>query len=179
MEKICIVKRRQQYTQEEVKRTVQNSQNVTLPLGFDVSDTAMNNRHEFPGEKAVEEFNDESGHIISIIMTNEQSSMLQSSSEYIRDLLSGRKSDPSLYLSRSPDGRIIFNFCLHESPAVRMLRSDQVCQMLQISRSFLQKLVHEKTLKSYKLGRLRRFALEDILDYLINNEELDRHIDVY
>jgi excisionase family DNA binding protein len=178
MEKICIVKRRQQYVPEEVKPTVQDSQNVTLPLGIEVSGTVVDNRHEFPGEKAVEEFNDESGHVISIIMTNEQSSMLQLS-EYIRDLLSGRRNDPSLYLNRSPDGRIIFNFCLHESLTVRMLRFDQVCQMLQISRSFLQKLVHEKTLKSYKLGRLRRFVMEDILDYLISNEELDRHIDGY
>jgi excisionase family DNA binding protein len=177
MEKICIVKRRQQYTQEEVKRTVQDSQNVTLPLEFEVSGTAVDNHHELPEKNIVEEFNDESGHIISIIMTNEQSSILQSS-EHIRDLLNGRKSDHSLYLNRSPDGRIIFNFCLHESPTVHMLRFDQVCQILQISRSFLQKLVHEKTLKSYKLGRLRRFALEDILDYLITNEELDRHIDV-
>jgi excisionase family DNA binding protein len=176
MEKICIVKRRQQYAPEEVKRTVQDSQNVTLPLRIEVIDTAVDNRHKFPGEKAVEEFNDDSGHIISIIMTNEQSSMLQSS-EHIRDLLSGRRSDPSLYLKRSPDGRIILNFYLHESPTVHMLRFDQVCQILQISRSFLQKLVHKKTLKSYKLGRLRRFEMEDILDYLISHEELDRHID--
>lgn len=178
MEKICIVKRRQQYAPEEVKRTVQDSQNVSLPLGIEVSGTAVDDLREFPGRKAVEEFNDESGHIISIIMTNEQSSILQSS-EYIRDLLCGRRNDPSLYLNRSPDGRIIFNFCFQESLTVHMLRLDQVCQMLQISRSFLQKLVHEKTLKSYKLGRLRRFAMEDILNYLINNEELDRHIDGY
>jgi excisionase family DNA binding protein len=175
MEKICIVKRRQQYSPEEVKPTVQD---VTLPLRIEVSGIAVDNLHELTEKKTVEEFNDESGHIISIIMTNEQSSMLQSS-EYIRDLLSGRRSDPSLYLNRSPDGRIIFNFCIHESLTVHMLRYDQVCQMLQISRSFLQKLVHEKTLKSYKLGRLRRFAMEDILDYLISNEELNRHIDGY
>jgi len=43
--------------------------------------------------------------------------------------------------------------------------------MLQISKSFLQKLVNEKKLNSYKLGRMRRFLLEDILEYLSNDEE--------
>jgi excisionase family DNA binding protein len=38
--------------------------------------------------------------------------------------------------------------------------------MLQVSRSFLQKLVHGNKIKSYKLGRMRRFLLEDILEYL-------------
>jgi len=47
-----------------------------------------------------------------------------------------------------------------------MIAPNQVCQMLQVSRSFLQKLVHENKIKSYKLGRMRRFLLEDILEYL-------------
>jgi excisionase family DNA binding protein len=175
MEKICIVKRRQQNTQNEVKVTMQDDQTFNIH-SEEAQNNITSNTKGLPEKKIVEEYNDESGHVISIIMTNEQSSMLQSS-EYIRDLLSGRRSDPSLYLNRSPDGRIICNFCLHESPSVRMLRFDQVCQMLQISRSFLQKLVHEKTLKSYKLGRLRRFAMDDILDYLISHEESDSHID--
>lgn len=163
MEKICIVKRRQLNTQNEFKVAMKDDKTINIH-----SEEAQNN--------IFEEYNNESGHVISIIMTNEQSSKLQSS-EYIRDLLSGIRSDSSLFLKRTADGRIICNFCLHESTSVHMLRFDQVCQMLQISRSFLQKLVHEKTLKSYKLGRLRRFAMDDILDYLIAHEESDRHID--
>jgi len=34
------------------------------------------------------------------------------------------------------------------------------------------KLVKEQKIKSYKIGRLRRFSLEDILEYLTENEEL-------
>jgi excisionase family DNA binding protein len=44
--------------------------------------------------------------------------------------------------------------------------------MLQISRSFLRKLVKNGTIKSYKIGKLRRFLLEDILDYLSQGEVL-------
>jgi excisionase family DNA binding protein len=43
--------------------------------------------------------------------------------------------------------------------------------MLQVSSGFLMKLVKGKKLKSYKLSRLRRFSLEDILNYLTENNE--------
>jgi len=33
------------------------------------------------------------------------------------------------------------------------------------------KLVREKKLKSYKLGRLRRFSFQDVLNYLTENIE--------
>ncbi len=176
MEKICIVKRRQQNTLNEIKATMPNGQtfNHNSERG---QNNIVSNTSPLPQNDIVKEFNNESGHVISITMTNEQSSLLQSS-DYIRDLLSGRMIDPSLYLNCNPDGKIIFNFCPHESPTVRMLRFDQVCQMLQISRSFLQKLVQNKILKSYKLGRLRRFAMEDILEYLISNEELEPNMDI-
>ena len=171
MEKICIVKRRQEYAQEEAKRTAQDSQNVTLPLGIEVHGTVVDNRHEFPGEKAVEEFFDNSCHVISITMTQEQSNLLQKS-EYIKDLLDEKKNDPTLDVKLNNEGRIILKLqLLNNSLLPRMLRCDQVCQMLQISRSFLQKLIHENKIKSYKIGRLRRFLLEDILEFLLNNEK--------
>jgi len=56
-----------------------------------------------------------------------------------------------------------------------MLAPNQVCQMLQVSRSFLQKIINEKKIKSYKLGRIRRFLLEDILDYLSSDTELPQY----
>jgi len=43
----------------------------------------------------------------------------------------------------------------------------------QISKSFLRKLIRTRRIKSYKLGRLRRFSLEDILEYLTRNEYLE------
>lgn len=46
--------------------------------------------------------------------------------------------------------------------------------MLQISRSFLTKLIKAGQMKSYKLGRLRRFLLEDILEYLSQGEVLQK-----
>lgn len=229
MEKICIVKRRQQYAQPEVKLP-QPEKSDTIPPEVVVSSIAIENRIKFPDKKLdkinveaenrsefqdkkiveefvrsfsmekhiefpdkemaakvvksvdmgnrsefqdkmnIEEFVDNSASDISIIMTKEQSNLLQQS-EYIKELLSGTKSDPSFDIKLTPDGQLAINFRFNDSLLLRMLAPNQVCQMLQVSRSFLQKLVHENRIKSYKLGRMRRFLLEDILEYLSNDAE--------
>jgi excisionase family DNA binding protein len=135
-----------------------------------ISSVAMENQNEFPDKKIVEEFIDNSSSVISIIMTKEQSALLQQS-EYIKELLSGTKNDPSFDIKINADGQLAINFRFNDSLLLRMLAPNQVCQMLQVSRSFLQKLVHEKKINSYKLGRMRRFLLEDILEYLSNDAQ--------
>ncbi len=145
MEKICIVKRRQQYSQAD-------------------------NFQSIPDSKIVEERNDHSGHIVSITMTREQSNILQKS-DYIKNLLDEKINDPALDVMLNKEGRLVLKLHLTNSSLLKMLRCDQVCEMLQISRSFLQKLIHENKLKSYKIGRLRRFTLEDILEFILNNEK--------
>ena len=171
MEKICIVKRRREYAQTEVKLILPDNQSDTLPSEIALSSIAINNNPEFSDKKIVEKFMDKSSSVISITMTKEQSALLQQS-EYIKELLSGVKSDPSLEIKLNPDGRISLNYHFNDSLLLRMLSPNQVCQMLQISRSFLQKIINEKKLKSYKLGRMRRFLLEDILEYLSNDTEV-------
>jgi excisionase family DNA binding protein len=207
MEKICIVKRRREYTQTEVKLILPDNlidtfpqeaaaSNIAidthpefsdkktevkfilpdnlsdnLPSEVAISSTAINNHVEFSDKKIVEEFMDKSSSVISITMTKEQSALLLQS-EYIKELLSGAKSDPSLDIKINPDGRISLNYHFNDSLLLRMLSPNQVCQMLQISRSFLQKIINEKKLNSYKLGRMRRFLLEDILEYLSSDTEV-------
>jgi excisionase family DNA binding protein len=199
MEKICIVKRRREYTQPEVKVTVTqpeisetitpevvvSSVNIESNIVFpakkisEIIETIpeviqrrieIEKTIETPGKKIVEEFVDNSSSVISIIMTKEQSELLQQS-EYIKELLSGNKSDPAMDIKITPDGRLSLNYRFNDSLLIRMLAPNQVCQMLQVSRSFLQKLIHENKIKSYKLGRMRRFLLEDILEYLSNDAE--------
>jgi excisionase family DNA binding protein len=142
-----------------------------LPSEVAIISTTMNNQIEFSDKKIVEEFTDKSATVISITMTKEQSELLKQS-EYIKELLSGAKSDPSLDIKLTADGRISLNYHFNDSLIIRMLSPNQVCQMLQISRSFLQKIINEKKLNSYKLGRMRRFLLEDILEYLSNDMEV-------
>lgn len=200
MEKICIVKRRREYTQPEVKVTVAqpeisetiNPETVVSSVKIEknivfpdkkapevietiiptvaVSKVEIEKNIEIADKKIVEEFVDNTSSVISITMTKEQSDLLQQS-EYIKELLSGNKSDPALDIKVTPDGRISLNYRFNDSLMIRMLAPHQVCQMLQVSRSFLQKLIHENKLKSYKLGRMRRFLLEDILEYLSNDAD--------
>jgi excisionase family DNA binding protein len=168
MEKICIVKRRREYAQTEVKLVLPDNQSDNLPQEVAASNIAIDTRPEFPDKKIVEEFVDNASSVISIMMTTEQSRLLKQS-EYIKELLNGTKSDPSFDIKLTQDGQLAITFRFNDSLMLRMLSPTQVCQMLQVSRSFLQKLVHENKIKSYKLGRMRRFLLEDILEYLSND----------
>ena len=69
------------------------------------------------------------------------------------------------------DGRIVFNFRVKTDDTLKMLTVRQVGQMLQVSKSFLIRLVKAKKIKSYKFGRLRRFLLTDVIDYLSFSED--------
>lgn len=56
-------------------------------------------------------------------------------------------------------------------PPVRLLKLDEVTRMLRIGRSSLRAILKEGTLKSYKLGRLRRVMLDDLLTYLESHRQ--------
>lgn len=159
------------YKETDVKLVLPDNLSDNLPSEVAISSTAINNQLEVSDKKMVEEFMDKSSSVISITMTKEQSDLLKQS-EYIKELLSGEKSDPSMDIILHPDGRISLNYHFNDSMVLRMLSPNQVCQMLQISRSFLQKIINEKKLNSYKLGRMRRFLLEDILEYLSSDMEV-------
>jgi excisionase family DNA binding protein len=155
----------------DVKIVMPDNLSDNLPSEIAISSTSIKNQLDYSDKKIVEEFTDKSSSVISITMTKEQSDLLKQS-EYIKELLSGEKSDPSMDIKLHPDGRISLNYHFNDSMVLRMLSPNQVCQMLQISRSFLQKIINDKKLNSYKLGRMRRFLLEDILEYLSNDAEI-------
>jgi excisionase family DNA binding protein len=81
-------------------------------------------------------------------------------------------SNVDLDLEQYEDGQIVFNLHLKQIYSADMLNSKDVCRMLQVSRSFLAKLVRTGQVNSYKIGKLRRFLLEDILEYLGHNARL-------
>ncbi len=109
---------------------------------------------------------------ISFNLSDEQRSFLKSS-EYLESLLVGTTKGFVADIAENNEGRIVFTFALGKVDSVKMLKPKQVCKMLQISKYLLRKLVTEKKIRSYKIGTVRRFSLDDILDYLANNEELE------
>jgi excisionase family DNA binding protein len=108
---------------------------------------------------------------LSVKLSPEQYRLVESS-QYVKYFLDGEAKGVSLDVQHDHEGQIVFNFQFTKADTVRMLKSEHVCQMLQISHTLLMKLARAGKIKSYKIGRLRRFLLEDILTYLAESEEV-------
>ncbi|MCX5805176.1 MAG: helix-turn-helix domain-containing protein [Proteobacteria bacterium] len=72
----------------------------------------------------------------------------------------------------SEDGKIVLNLNFASMQPQRMLTSADVCMMLKISKYLLQRLVKEKEIGCYKVGKLKRFLLDDILTYIQRSKVL-------
>ncbi len=156
MEKICIVKRRN---------------NIYSELQKEDTYALMNNRGIHSEENYVFEKPDgNKNHDLSFNLTPEQSELIRSN-HHIKYLLNGEANSFVLNMQKEEKGQTVFEFHFRESDTVQLLKTKEVCHMLQVSSGFLMKLVKGRKLKSYKLGRLRRFSLEDILNYLTENNE--------
>jgi excisionase family DNA binding protein len=175
MEKICIVRRRiqipalqdhQSFCEEKEtgKTNELTSLNSLVPDG-------NGKQHISPFRGAVRD----DDNVIRIQLTPDQCKVVQSNGS-LNHILGRILGDINLDFERYEDGQIVFNLHLKHVQRADMLDSKGVCQMLQISRSFLSKLIKTEQIKSYKMGRLRRFLLEDILDYLSQSEVLQRAI---
>lgn len=172
MEKLCIVKRRSRITDEgDSTAFIVSHENETIQeqdvqaisqepqknsSGINVHDADTLIFKEVAGEEE---------QIFSIELTPQQTKVVQSMN-CIRDLLSGKHHGVKMSMEKTEDGKTAFNFHFKPVYTTRMLNAQDVAIMLQISRSMLYKLVKDKGLKSYKVGKLRRFLLEDVVGYL-------------
>ncbi|OPY70993.1 MAG: Helix-turn-helix domain protein [Syntrophorhabdus sp. PtaU1.Bin002] len=171
MEKICIVKRRIKVSaaaNQEVFGDERQEPMVNEATGGQRSTSVENNKqHVLPDGIIVKD----EDHVIRIQLTPQQCKVVRSNG-CLSQLLGRILGNVDLDLEQYEDGQIVFNIHLKQVNGANMLSSKNVCQMLQISRSFLRKLVKNGIIKSYKIGKLRRFLLEDILDYLSQGEVL-------
>ncbi len=155
MEKICIVKRRNSIS----SRLRQNR--TFMPV---------NNGEVFGGvDYAFENVADDVSDNLSLNLTPEQSELMQSN-EHLNSF-ADHESKSFVLNMKKVNGQTFLNFNFGEADSMRLLKTKEACSMLQVSTSFLMKLVREKKLKSYKLGRLRRFSFQDVLNYLTENTE--------
>jgi excisionase family DNA binding protein len=169
MEKISIVKRRKKAPLEsDIAPQALSEQELTIIPSNVLKQSPSNVMNE---SVTLDESDGNIHETISINLTPEQYNLVKSS-QYIKYFLDGESSGVSLDMQKHTDGQIVFNFQFKKVETVRMLKSKHVCQMLQISIKSLMKLVKAKKIKSYKIGRLRRFLLQDILDYLSRCEEV-------
>jgi len=169
MEKICIVRRRKRdihgvgadgIAAEEMT----SAQDVGVVLSQAVRDDIdISPDGDVSGDKTG---------TMSVKLTTEQCGTLIRSGRLSRYMSSGMTHSATFGVQQQDDGQISLNFYFDQGKRLRMLKAKQVCEMLQISRSFLGTLVKTERLKSYKIGGLRRFAMEDILEFLAGNEGL-------
>jgi len=173
MEKICIVRRRIQNPAlpEQLSFCIEKEEgklNETADIHPFVPD-GNGKQHISPFRGAVRD----DDHVIRIQLTSDQCKVVQSNGCF-NHILGRILGNIDLDLERYEDGQIVFNLHLKQVQKADMLDSKKVCQMLQVSRSFLVRLIKTERLKSYKLGRLRRFLLEDILEYLSQSEVVQK-----
>ena len=155
MEKICIVKRRSSIS----NRSKQNR--TFMPV---------NNSEVYGGaDYELENIADDESDNLSLNLTPEQSELMRSN-EHLNSFADYDTKSIVLNMKKV-GGQTSLNFHFGDADSMKLLTTKEACRMLQISASFLMKLVREKKLKSYKLGRLRRFSFQDVLNYLTENIE--------
>ena len=69
---------------------------------------------------------------------------------------------------------IFLNVHLDATLPSRMLKTDDVCEILQVSKHTVMRLVKAETIRSHKIGRLRRFCPEDVMEYLSSGLGTDK-----
>jgi len=180
MQKLCIVKRRSRPTEqgEDSTATIASQEQESVVQEQEVQETAnapapekADSFNVHDGDTLIfKEFAGEEEQIFSIQLTSQQSQVLQSMN-CIKDLLSGKHHGVKMSMEQTGDAKTAFNFHFKPAYTTRMLNAQDVAVMLQISKSMLYRLVKEKELKSYKVGKLRRFLLEDVVAYLSGSIE--------
>ena len=157
----------QNKTLEWVRVRFMRQELIDIPSNMLNQDFKYMKKETHDSEAPVPDIND----AISVNLTPEQYDLIKSN-RYVKYFLNGDTTGVSLDIQKHTEGQIIFNFQFKKVDIVRMLKAKHVCQMLQISNSMLMSLVKSKKIRSYKIGRLRRFLLQDVLDYLSRSEEI-------
>ncbi len=130
----------------------------------------VNNREVYGGTGyEFEKLTNDKSDKLSLNLTSEQSELIRSNS-HLKSFTDHETKSFVLNMKKA-EGQTVFNFHFGEAESMKLLKTKETCRMLQVSTSFLMKLVKEKKIKSYKLGKLRRFSFQDILDYLSENND--------
>ncbi len=104
------------------------------------------------------------GETVSLKLTQDQIKTIRSNSS-LMSVFNGELTGGAAELNYR-DEPITIKFEFEPLAPVRLLMSEEVIQMLRISNGYLKTIVRDGKLKSYKIGKGRRYMLEDVLSYL-------------
>ncbi len=94
--------------------------------------------------------------VLSFELTPQQASMIVENADFRR-------------LCGETPSQVFFNLHFKSAFSAKMLTVANVCDMLQVSRTTVRKLVGTGAVPSVKIGRCRRFFMDDVLDYLTHS----------
>ncbi len=114
--------------------------------------------------------NEGSDRTVSLTLTPEQLDLLRLNPN-LPPFFSCGAGAQGLAGSRQKEETVVLRFAFDPTPPVRLLKMDEVVQLLRISKGYLNKIIREGKLKSYRLGRLRRIKFDDVLAYLEESQE--------
>ena len=167
MEKICIVKLRKNLTRPIAAKTDQRAGSLGDESGRVMNLSSFAEEQTIAGAVIDEvrnpvEMKVTSSRTVSLPLNEEQTRSFQSN-RYIQEIV---KDNNELAGTGPGVEPFVLKFQFDTIAPLRMLKPHEAMQMLGISRSFLNSLAKRGELKSYKIGRLRRYMLDDILSYL-------------
>ena len=157
MEKLCIVKRRKRFINETT---------IEKPSILRSFFKTGKERNDVPGN-----LNKNKKENLSFFLNDEQTDMARNSS-YFESLLNGTVGGFNLTMDNYDNGQIVFNLNFDKTTNIKILKPQQVCKMLQISRYFLRKLVKQNKIMSFNIGSLTRFDLNNVLDFISKSENI-------
>lgn len=177
MEKICIVKLRKKLTNptdvDPEYGQGPNAGSGTLLKGVSLADIDALPKPEAPAGSS-----EDPGKMlaadgtVSLPLTRDQIRSLQANPRMAS--LMGTASAGRIEAFSSRDEAVVVMLELPAQPPVRLLKVEEVTRMLRVSKGYLNKIISQGELRSYRFGRhgrLRRIMLEDVLSYLEDNRE--------
>ena len=164
MEKINIVQRRNRTKEIETSALIRARQREEM----------RKNVHEYmdsiqPQPSVVSLGNPDESNNLDLELSHEQSKELNNIL-HINDIMKGSTEEANVQIFRNNEDRVVFRFSVKPQKPFQTLTSEDVCQMLKISRKTLYKNVHDNMIPSFKVGPQLRFLAEDIMAYLKGNK---------
>jgi excisionase family DNA binding protein len=177
MEKICIVKLRKKLT-NPIDVDPECGQGPHAGSGALLKGLSLANTGAFPNPEAHAGSSEDPDRVhaadgtVSLPLTRDQVRSLQAN-PHMASFMSTASAERIEAFGRR-DEAVVIMLELPALPPIRLLKVEEVTRMLRVSRSYLNKIISQGYLKSYRLGQhgqLRRIMLEDVLAYLENSRE--------
>lgn len=108
---------------------------------------------------------------VTLTLTPEQAQTLRSDPRLVASL--AERPAERFQALRPEDEKLIIQLQFESVTPTRLLKIEEVVQMLRIGKGYVNKLIKQGQLKCYRFGRLRRILLDDVLTYLEANREGD------